>query len=125
MKIAFATASLAALWFALVAEAQIEQLMLLHLRGDHFAHALTFAYLTVLGMLLWTPAWLVVCIMVVAGGMLELLQVPVGRDGEFSDWIASSAGVGIGALLFLGLWFCCSRWSVADGAGPKGNGWGS
>ena len=38
--------------------------------------------------------------MVGAGGLLEVIQAPVGRDMSLGDWLASSIGVVIGVLAF-------------------------
>lgn len=99
----FAFGVIVALWFALVAVPPVGWLPALPVRGDHVLHALTFMTLTFLGAWLWTPLLGFAGLMVGAGGILELVQWPVGRDMSLGDWIASSAGVGAGLAVFVGI----------------------
>jgi VanZ family protein len=90
-----------ALWFALIMQPPTIRFAALPFRSDHIMHATTFLALTFLGAWLWAPVVLFAGIMIAAGGLLELMQGPVGREMSIGDWFASSAGVVIGALAFV------------------------
>ena len=70
------------------------------IRHDYLLHVATFLVLTVIGAALWSPAGTLAAIMVAGGGTLELVQALCGRDMSLGDWVASSAGVALGTLLF-------------------------
>jgi len=38
-----------------------------------------------------------------AGAIVEIVQVPLGREGELGDWVAEVVGVAAAALLIAGL----------------------
>lgn len=97
----FVLGAIATLWFALIVEWRLGTPGLLPLRGDHFVHAVSFAALTLLGHLLWAPLPVLSGVMVAAGGLLELVQGPVGRQTDVTDWIAGSAGVLLGTIAFV------------------------
>lgn len=70
--------------------------------GDKVQHALGFGAI-ILPIALLRPAWLVFAApaVIVGGGVVEILQSHVGRDGELSDWISDIAGVAAMILLTL------------------------
>lgn len=96
----FAAGVVLALVFALVLPAPTSKLTLLSIRGDHLMHAATFSLLTFIGAWLWSPAGVLAALMVGAGGVLELIQAPVGREMGLDDWVAGNIGVAIGFVIF-------------------------
>lgn len=70
--------------------------------GDKVQHALGFGAI-VLPIALLRPAWLVLAAptVIAGGGVIELLQSHIGRDGELYDWISDIAGVAAAILLAL------------------------
>ncbi|WP_223477188.1 hypothetical protein [Oricola indica] len=89
LKCLFAGGMALALVYGLVLSPPTAKLTLLSVRSDHLLHAATLSCLTLIGACLWTPAGLLAALMVTAGGLLEFVQRPVGREMSFSDWIAS------------------------------------
>ena len=86
--------------------------------ADKAEHALAYFVTTLLVLLaaVWRPGrgegvlwrwrvWVVVG-MVVAGGMVEVVQSSVGRDGELNDWLAEIVAV---ALAVGAVWWVRSR----------------
>ena len=103
LEVLFVAGVALALWFALVMQPPTIRFAALPLRGDHVMHAATFLALTFLGAWIWAPVAIFAGVMIAAGGLLEIAQGPVGRDMELGDWFASSTGVVIGAVIFLGV----------------------
>lgn len=74
------------------------------LSGDKVQHALGFGAILLPAAIL-KPRWLRSLAPAVAifGGIVELVQIQVGRDGELTDWAADIIGialaVGIGCVL--------------------------
>lgn len=69
-------------------------------RFDLVEHVLAFGWLSLIGVLLWTPAWLVVSVLVVTAGALELAQMAFPlHQASAVDWGASAAGVAVGWAL--------------------------
>ena len=69
------------------------------IRHDHQWHVLAFSALAVTGAALWSPAVLLVGILIASGGALELVQGICGRDMSLADFAANSAGVIFGTAL--------------------------
>ncbi len=67
---------------------------------DKAGHFLSFYVLTILYLLAapHAPQWAIVALLVVAGGLIELVQGPVGRNAEWADWLADIAGIACAAL---------------------------
>ncbi|MFC3170341.1 VanZ family protein [Paracoccus fontiphilus] len=67
--------------------------------SDKIYHALAFAGLA-LPLSFFRPGWLFVTVSVYAGfgGIIEILQPFVEREGDIADWIADLMGIGIGVL---------------------------
>jgi hypothetical protein len=55
-------------------------------------------------------SWGVLAGLVVAGGMVELIQTQVGREGEWKDWFAEIVAVG---LAWAAIW-TVRAWDVRD-----------
>jgi VanZ family protein len=64
---------------------------------DKEAHVLAFYVLTALGLagLPNLRKWDVALMCVAVGGLIEVIQPFVGRDGNIADWVADSLGVGL------------------------------
>ncbi|THD74254.1 MAG: VanZ family protein [Phenylobacterium sp.] len=63
---------------------------------DKAEHAIAWAVLTATGLILFPRRpWTIVLFSLALGGLVELLQavMPLGRDGDWKDWVADSAGV--------------------------------
>ena len=67
---------------------------------DKVGHFLSFYVLTILYVLAAprAPRWAIVGLLVVAGGMIEIVQGQVGRNAEWGDWLADIAGIACAAL---------------------------
>ncbi|WP_010138029.1 hypothetical protein [Oceanicola sp. S124] len=74
------------------------------LGGDKVQHALGFGAI-ILPIALVRPRWLIVAApaVIAGGGLIEILQDHVGRDGDLADWVSDIAGVGAMILLALAL----------------------
>jgi len=62
---------------------------------DKDVHSLTFAILLVCAALAFPkrPLFILVAVTVAFGGVSELIQQQVGRDGDILDWVADTVGV--------------------------------
>lgn len=75
--------------------------------GDKACHSLAYFGLSMLiGLTIWTVApnrrgwlWIILITGLSYGAIDEWLQIPVGRDCEFFDWVADSAGVMLAVLI--------------------------
>jgi|TARA_R100000149_G_scaffold25276_2_gene9506 VanZ family protein len=67
---------------------------------DKAGHFLSFYVLTILYVLAapHAPRWAIVALLVVAGGLIEIVQGQVGRNAEWADWLADIAGIACAAL---------------------------
>lgn len=74
------------------------------LYGDKVQHALGFGCI-VLPAAVLRPRWLRSLVPAVAifGGVIELAQIAVGRDGEIGDWVADLIGLMLATSLGLSL----------------------
>ena len=74
------------------------------LYGDKVQHALGFGCI-VLPAAVLQPRWLRSLVPAVAifGGVIELAQMAVGRDGEIGDWVADLIGLMLATSLGLSL----------------------
>ena len=108
-------AALVVYWVALFVGTHIPRAPSIPLdQGDKLMHAGAYAMLTLLAGVCWS-AWrgsLGLRVLVLLAGALaiyaaldELTQIPVGRDGDWRDWLADVFGIacGIVALLLLQL----------------------
>ena len=69
--------------------------------NDKLAHVLAFALLAVLGTFRRIEVFAIVVtafLFVVYGGVTELLQPYVNRDGEIGDFVANTIGVAVGTV---------------------------
>jgi VanZ family protein len=109
--------SLALYWLALFAGTHwpkpLEHSIGFHDKLLHFSGFFGLAFLLILWRLLsgaggvWRQSLLVIAIVVAYGAADEITQIPVGRDGEFMDWVADFAGAVCGtsvAVLGLATW---------------------
>lgn len=67
---------------------------------DKAGHFLSFYALTLLYLLAAprAPRWAIVALLVVAGGVIEIVQGQVGREADGLDWLADIAGIACAAL---------------------------
>ena len=66
--------------------------------SDKAEHAIAWGVLTGLGLLFWPGLRVRVAAYALAlGALVEVLQatLPLGRDGDWRDWIADAIGVGL------------------------------
>ena len=89
----------AAAWFAFVTEANVPRETLLLLHPDHLRHVAALAAISALACLLWAPYGFVVSVLLAAGGAVELVQWPLGRQATPVDFVASGAGVLLGMMV--------------------------
>jgi len=81
--------------------------------ADKLEHALAYLVTTLLVLFaaVWRPGggegplarwwWAVLGVMVVAGGLVEIVQASIGRDAELGDWIAEIAAVAVAWGIFV------------------------
>jgi VanZ family protein len=81
-------------------------------RFDLVEHMRVFGWLSLIDVLLWAPAWPVTGGLIVAAGLLEVVQTvfPL-RQASAVDWGASTAGVVSGRALSLPV-RCGGFWQV-------------
>lgn len=67
---------------------------------DKAGHFLSFYVLTLLYLLAAprAPRWAILGGLVLAGGLIEIVQGQVGRNAEWADWLADIAGIACAAL---------------------------
>lgn len=88
------------LWFGLLSHASLVGTVL-GLRGDLVEHVCAFAYMGFFGLLLWRPVVYVVVGLILAAGVLEILQMLFPfHHASVVDWGASSSGVLCGVLVW-------------------------
>lgn len=78
--------------------------------GDKLHHVVGFAAL-ILPIAVLRPRWLLVAapVMLLYGGLIELIQPFVGRSCELADWLADGVGVALGSV-FGGALHLAGRW---------------
>jgi len=93
--------------------------------ADKVEHALAYLVTTLLVLLaaVWRPGrgegplarwwWAVLAIMVVAGGVLEIVQSFVGREAELADWVAEIVAVSLAWGVLVGWRRRVNRLTVA------------
>ena len=109
------TAVLVVYWVALAVGTHLPRAPIIPFQqGDKLMHAAAYAVLAMLAGVCWS-AWrgplcrreltLLVTVLAIYAALDELTQIPVGRDGDWRDWLADVFGVtcGIAALLLLQL----------------------
>jgi hypothetical protein len=93
------------IWFGLLSHVLLFR-PVLGLRSDLVEHVCAFAYMGFFGLLLWRPALNVVIGLIMAAGVLEILQMAFPfHHASAVDWSASSLGVLCGALVWGALRF--------------------
>lgn len=87
-------------WFGLLSSFPAPSKSFLPFRVDLMQHVLAFCWLSLLGLLLWPPAWFVVTALILSAGLLEIAQAAFPlHQPSIVDWGASSAGVAAGWAL--------------------------
>jgi VanZ family protein len=72
--------------------------------SDKLEHAVAWAVLTLTAALLWpSRLWAGAAYALVLGAVVEVLQavMPLGRDGDWRDWVADACGVTAAAVIVL------------------------
>jgi hypothetical protein len=93
------------MWFGLLSHIRLFG-PVLGLRSDLVEHVCAFAYMGFFGLLLWRPLFNVVIGLIMAAGVLEILQMVFPfHHASVIDWSASSLGVVCGALVWRALRF--------------------
>lgn len=95
-RLAAGLATIATLWLAFESRGDGPGLI----PWDKAGHFLCFFVLTLLYTLAAprTPRWRIIALLIVAGGVIEIVQGQVGRNAEWGDWIADIAGIACAAL---------------------------
>lgn len=90
-RLAAALATLATLWLAFEPPGDGPGLI----PWDKAGHFLSFYVLTLLYLLAAprAPRWTIISGLVLAGGLIEIVQGQVGREADGLDWLADIAGV--------------------------------
>lgn len=90
-RLAAALATFATLWLAFEPPGDGPGLF----PWDKAGHFLSFYVLTILYLLAAprAPRWGIVAGLVLAGGLIEIVQGQVGREADWLDWLADIAGI--------------------------------
>lgn len=106
----FVAAALSTLYFAFVGRLGLS-IRLGFLRDHQVLHLAAFACLALVGFLLWAPLVAVASLLVVAGGVVEVVQFFVpSRQPSWFDFATSASGVILGALLY---GFVAACWAIS------------
>ena len=100
-------------YFGVISDAPLPDHRLFVGFNDVVLHVGAFGLLSLICFLLWSSMGRVIGVLVIAAAAIELFQLfSLTRHGEFSDFVASCAGIAAGAVLFLALRFVIARLSA-------------
>jgi len=95
LRVAAVAMTLVIAWFTLTPVSPMPPLRVDH--SDKLSHALGFFFWALLAAGAWRfPAWTVLAVAAVFGGMIEIVQPQVGRDAELADLVADLVGAAAG-----------------------------
>lgn len=121
LGMAFLAGAALVVWFGLLSSFPAPSRSFLPFRFDLMEHILAFCWLSLLGLLLWAPAWSVVAGLILSAGLLEIAQAAFPlHQPSIMDWGASSAGVAAGWALSVPVRRTLQKRSQARGVSGTG-----